>query len=75
MPPLHLSDEEMTLLLELSRPIDQRHREQFLVEVAQEIEASGHVSGPGAVHRVGRVVQRRFWDPPALANTGKMARA
>jgi hypothetical protein len=70
-PPLHLSDEEMDLLLTLAGPIDQRLRPQFLQEVAQELEASGQAGGPGAVHRVGRTVQRRFWDPPQLAAAGR----
>jgi hypothetical protein len=69
--PLHLSDEDMDLLLTLAGPIDQALRPQFLQEVAQELEASGQAGGPGAVHRVGRVVQRRFWDPPQLASAGR----
>jgi hypothetical protein len=75
--PLSFSAEELDLLFELARPIDQRYREQFLVEVAQEIEASGQAGavGIGSVHRVAARVQRRFWTPPVLANAGKMARA
>ena len=78
MPPLELNDSEvseMSMLLTLSAPIDQRLRSQFLQEVAQELEASGQAGGPGVVHRVGRVVQRRFWDPPQLPNASKAARA
>jgi hypothetical protein len=73
--PLHLNDDEMNVLLSLAGPIDQRLRPQFLQEVAQELEASGQAGGPGVVHRVGRVVQRKYWDPPQLPNAGKMARA
>ena len=36
--PLHLSDEEMDLLLALGAPIDQRQRTQFLTEVTAAIE-------------------------------------
>jgi hypothetical protein len=67
--PLHLNDEEMTVLFSLAGPIDQRRRPQFLQEVAQELEAkrqAGEV-GEGLVHRVGRVVQRKYWDPPAIS--------
>jgi hypothetical protein len=39
MPPLQLNDEEMTVLLTLAGPIDQRLRPQFLQEVAAELEA------------------------------------
>ena len=73
--PLHLSDDEMNLLLVLAAPIDQRLRTEFLTAVAAELEASGQAGGPGVVHRVGRVVQRRFWDPPQLPNASKAARA
>lgn len=72
--PLHLSDEEMDLLLGLARPIDQRLRPQFLQEVAAELEASGQAGGPGGVHRIGRVVQRRFFDPPQLPNASPVHR-
>jgi hypothetical protein len=65
MPPLQLNDDEMSVLMALAGPIDQHLRPQFLREVAAEIEANGQ-AGPGAVHRVGRVVQRRFFDPPHL---------
>jgi hypothetical protein len=43
MPPLELNDSEvseMSMLLTLSAPIDQRLRSQFLQEVAQELEQS-----------------------------------
>jgi hypothetical protein len=71
MPPLQLNDEEMTVLLTLAGPIDQRLRADFLREVATELEASRQAGeiGEGAVHRVGRVVQRRFFDPPQLGES------
>jgi hypothetical protein len=72
MPP-SLSTEELDLLLALAAPIDQRQREQFLHEVAAELEAAsiqtGVGPGPGLVHRVGRQVQRRFFDPPELGES------
>jgi hypothetical protein len=79
MMPLNFSAEELDLLLALARPIDQRQRDQFLQEVAAEIEAAsaqtGVGPGPGVLHRVGRVVQRKYWDPPQLPNASKAARA
>jgi len=52
-------------------------RPQFLQEVAAELEASRQAGeiGEGAVHRVGRTVQRRFFDPPQLPNASKATRA
>ena len=73
--PLSLTTEEMDLLLTLAAPIDQRQRDQFLQEVAAELESSGQAGGPGVVHRVGRVVQRKYWDPRQLPNASPRARA
>jgi hypothetical protein len=74
MPPLQFTDEEMTLLLELSRPIAPAQRSAFLDAVAAELEAAGLAGGLGAVHRVARQVQRRFWDPPQVADPGPQRR-
>jgi hypothetical protein len=77
--PLSLTTEEMDLLLMLAAPIDQRQRDQFLHEVAAELEAAaaqtGVGPGLGAVHRVARTVQRRFFDLPQMPNASKAARA
>ncbi len=71
MPPLQLNEEEMTVLLALAGPIDQRLQPQFLQEVAAELEARREAGaiGEGAVHRVARAVQRRYWEPPELGES------
>ena len=56
--PLHFSDEEMTLLLELARPIEPAQRSAFLDAVAEAI--GEQASGPGLVHQTARRVQRDF---------------
>ena len=72
--PIHFSDEELALLQALAAPIDQRLRQQFLQEVTAALEAealeTGVSPGAGVVHRVGRVVQRRFGNPPTLSEDG-----
>ncbi len=76
MPPLQLNDEEMTVLLTLAGPIDQRRRPEFLQEVAAEFEArrqAGEI-GEGAVRRVARTLQRKFFDPPEFPNAAGRAR-
>jgi hypothetical protein len=75
--PLHLSDEEMDLLLSLAAPIDRRQREQFLLEVTAELEARGQAGavGIGSVHRVARTVQRRYFTPPELPNASPRFRS
>jgi hypothetical protein len=70
--PLHFSDEEMTLLLELSRPIEPAQRTAFLDAVAAAIE--GQASGPGLVRQTARRVQRQFWTPPELPNAAPVHR-
>jgi hypothetical protein len=76
--PLALTTEEMDLLLTLAAPIDQWLRPEFLTAVAAELEAASAQTdvgaGLGAVHRVGRVVQRRFFDPPELPNASPVHR-
>jgi hypothetical protein len=60
--PLSFSHEEMDVLLELARPIDQRQRNQFLLEAVTAIEETasraGVGPGSGVEHRVARMVQR-----------------
>ena len=74
--PLAFTDEEKNLLLSLAQPIDQKQRSAFLAAVAAELEANGPAGGVriGSVHRVGRVVQRRFFDPPQLPNSAPVHR-
>jgi hypothetical protein len=65
---MQLTDKEMAVVLTLAEPIDQRRRYEFLQEVAQELEAhrqAGEI-GEGAVHRLARTIQRKFWEPPNL---------
>ena len=76
-----LTTEETDLLLALAAPIDQRQREQFLVEVAAgAFEAASTQTGVGpaalaCLHRVGRVVQRKYFDPPELPNASPRFRS
>jgi hypothetical protein len=76
MPPLELNDSEMSMLLTLSAPIDQRLRPQFLQEVATELEAKRQAGeiGEGSVHRLARQIQRKYWDPPQLPNASPVHR-
>jgi hypothetical protein len=76
MPPLELNDREMSMLLTLSAPIDQRLRPQFLQEVATELEAKRQAGeiGEGSVHRLARQIQRKYWDPPQLPNASPVHR-
>ena len=77
MQPLELNDNEMTILRRLAEPLDQQRRTQFLQEVAAELEAkrlAGEI-GEGAVHRLARDLQRKYFTPPQLPNASPQARA
>jgi hypothetical protein len=45
--PLSLSSEEMDLLLALAQPLEPNQRDQFLREVAAELEAASAQTGVG----------------------------
>jgi hypothetical protein len=66
--PLTLTDAQMDLLTQLSLPIDLDRRPLFMADVAGELEAAGSAIAEGSLHRVARVVQRRYYDPPALTS-------
>jgi hypothetical protein len=68
--PLQLNDDEMSVLLSLAGPIEPGLRPQFLAAVEAELAASGQGGGVGAVHRIGRRIQRAFWTPPESTATG-----
>jgi hypothetical protein len=50
-----------------------------LREVAAEVEAAAQQTGVGpglgVLHRVGRVIQRKYFDPPELPNSSPRFRS
>jgi hypothetical protein len=65
MPPIRLSDSELDAVMSAARPIPVDRSDAFLQEVASELQRCGEI-GPGAVFKVCREIQRRFFDPPDL---------
>jgi hypothetical protein len=65
MPPIHLSDEQMSALLAASHPLPPDSRSAFLEHCARELARLPMV-GDGALHRVVMQVQREYFRPPAL---------
>jgi hypothetical protein len=59
MPPLSLSDQELSLLRSLAQPVAYGRRREFLQALAAALEACPQ-SGPGVTYRVARDVQRRY---------------
>jgi len=63
MPPIRLSDEQMSALLAASHPLPPDSRSAFLEHCARELARLPMV-GDGALHRVVMQVQREYFDPP-----------
>jgi hypothetical protein len=76
MPPIKLSDDELSAVMQAARPIAVNRRDAFLQQVATALQTCGEV-GPGVVYRVIAEVQRAHFDPPistGYAHAGKHAR-
>src|SRR5262245_18524407 len=65
MPPIRLSDEQMSALLAASHPLPPASRSAFLEHCARELVYLPLV-GDGALHRVVMQVQRQHFDPPDM---------
>jgi hypothetical protein len=61
MPPIRLTDDELSAVLAAARPLDVRMRDPFLRAVAHELQGCSEI-GPGVVHQVCREQQRVFMN-------------
>jgi hypothetical protein len=61
--PLKLSDDELDAVLAAARPLPVQSRDEFLQAVADAL-ANEREIGPGAVFRICRETQKRYFDPP-----------
>jgi hypothetical protein len=68
--PLALTDRQLDAVFDAARPLQPRDRSRFLKDVAAEL-AGNSDPGDGQVARVVRAVQKRYFDPPRLAESGK----
>ncbi len=63
MPPLRLTDSQITAIFAAARPLAVRDRDAFLLDLAAALH--GIVDpGDGDVARAIRAVQRKHFDPP-----------
>ena len=69
MPPLRLSDEQMSAVLAAAHPLQPRARQAFLREVAQLLQEQPML-GDGSLHRLLVVVQKKHFDAPNLRGPG-----
>jgi hypothetical protein len=67
MPPVRLSDDELSAVMSAARPLPLELRDPFLQAVAHALSACD-VVGPGTVHRVCAETQRAFFDAPDFSH-------
>jgi len=65
MPPLALTDDQLSAVLRAAEPLPPCDRGAFLEDVAREL--AGRELGDGIVARTCHEVQRRYWRAPDLA--------
>ena len=63
---ISLSDAELSVIMNLARPLNSEDRNEFLLEVAAQLAAHPEL-GIGLVSRVARDVQRRFFAAPTIS--------
>ena len=66
MPPLSLSDAQMSRLLAACAPLAVSQRRPFLEALAADLRQHPEI-GDGTVDRAIRETQRQFWQPPDLS--------
>jgi hypothetical protein len=65
MPPIELSDDELSAVLSAARPLPSERRDEYLQAVAAALQNCREI-GPGVVYRVVAEMQRAFFHPPVL---------
>lgn len=63
--PFGVDDVCYDIIMAAARPLAHPGpRDAFLEEVAQELRRAGAPEGEGALFRLVRELQRKYWDPP-----------
>jgi hypothetical protein len=70
MPPFSLSNAQLDAIYDAARPLQPIDRSRFLEDVAAELAGCPDV-GDGQLARIVRQVQKRYFRPPQLAESGK----
>jgi hypothetical protein len=65
MPPIALTDAQLTAVFEAARPLAVASRDAFLLDLAADLAGIADI-GDGDVARAIRAVQRKHFDPPEL---------
>jgi hypothetical protein len=75
--PLGVDDESYQIIMRAAAPLARGLRDLFLEDVASTLHTIGD-PGPGALYRLVRELQRKYWDPPidvGHQRVGKYGRA
>jgi hypothetical protein len=63
--PLALSDEELTIIMNVCAPLQPQERSAFLGKLADHLRGAPEI-GPGGLHRLVRELLRHTWRPPEV---------
>jgi hypothetical protein len=66
MPPIALTDAQLTAVFDAARPLAVASRDAFLLDLAAALQGIPE-PGDGDVARAIRAVQRKHFDPPELS--------
>ena len=69
MPPIKLTDAEITHVFAACRPLPVEQRDSFLQQVATLLNGCAEI-GPGTVYRCIEQAQRNHFTPPDLSHHG-----
>ena len=73
MPPIRLTDEELSAVFAAAGPLPVNRRDAFLQDVATLLRHCSEI-GPGHVYRAIAEAQRAHFDPPALVAGAQIGR-
>jgi hypothetical protein len=68
--PLRLSDEQITTIMALSRPLQPDQRVAFFELLTSKLNGRDEI-GDGQLYQLRRDLQRKFFTPPDLGDNGK----
>jgi hypothetical protein len=70
MPPIRLTDEELSAIMLACQPLAPEARDGFVRAVAASLQSCPEI-GPGTVYRAIEQAQRAHFDPPADLPRGR----
>jgi len=67
VPPIKLTDDELSAVMRAARPIAVDRRDEFLQRVASNLQDCVEI-GPGSVHRAIAEAQKKLMDYPQIGS-------